>query len=550
MTEQIKKGSLGAILSACNIITENDITTALEEQGRSGARFGEALISLGVVTQEDIDWALSNQLDLPYIRLKADMIDPEAVRLVPAATARKFNLIPLIKAGGELNIAISDPLNKAAIAAIEQVSGCQVNISVALIREIREMIDACYGSSEQEQLGFNSSAFSEKVLEAINGDLSGGRLLDYLLIFITQNRLSSLSLQPMGETVTVSGRRSGVSRPIGSLAGTYYPDLTLRIRKSIGNSDQSGPNSGGLLTFSYRSHPITFEVSSMAGCGGEYLTIRPHLSASVPNRLSDLHLPAGQEADFIGLSRRQQGITFFASRNTQERDRFMDLMLEEIDTDGKNVIVLGEGPGKMSKRFPRVILPRDENERAETVMRALDHAPDILIIEDATEGMPFTAACRAAMRGKLVLAGLEIRGTRTVLRQLLLYQQQNYFLPGFVNGLVSFKGIHLLCPECRTSYIPPAEELAVMSLSEQPASFYRTTGCDGCGHSGFSTRKFLTDVLVFTDEFLRIFEQSNDVSALENYLGMVGYHGMAEEGLRLLMAGDVSPEEYIASVVL
>ena len=550
MTEQIKKGSLGAILSACNIITGNDITAALEEQGRSGARIGEALISLGIVTQEDIDWALSNQLDLPYIRLKVDMIDPEAVRLVPAATARKFNLIPLIKAGGELNIAISDPLNKAAIAAVEKVSGCQVNISVALIREIREMIDACYGSSEQEQLGFDSSAFSKKALEAINSDLSGGRLLDYLLIFITQNRLSSLSLQPMGETVSVSGRRSGVSRPVGSLAGTYYPDLTLRIRKSIGSSDQSGPNSGGLLTFSYRSHPITFQVSSMAGHGGEYITIRPRLSASVPNRLSDLHLPAGQEADFIGLSRRQEGITFFASRNSQERDRFMDLMLEEMDTGGKNVIILGEGPGRMSKRFPRIILPRDENERAATVMRALDHAPDILIIEDATEGMPFTAACRAAMRGKLVLAGLQIRGTRTVLRHLLLYQQQNYFLPCFVNGLVSFKGIQLLCPECRTSYSPPAEELAVMNLSEQPASFYRTTGCDGCGHSGFSARKFLTDVLVFTDEFLRIFEQSSDVSALENYLGMVGYHGLAEEGLRLLMAGDVSPDEYIASVVL
>lgn len=550
MPEQVKKGSLGEILTACNIITENDIAAALELKGRTGSRLGEALIALGVVTQEDIDWALSNQLDLPYIRLKIDMIDPEAVRLVPAATARKFNLIPLIKAGGELSIAISDPLNKAAIAEVEQLSGCQVNVSVALIREIREMIDACYGGGELEQLGFASAAFAENVLETINGDLSGGKLLEYLLIFITQNRLSSISLQPMGATVAVSGRRSGVSRPIGSLAATYYPDLTLRIRKSIGDSDQGGPNSGGLLTFSYRSHPITFQISSMASYGGEYITIRPHLAASVPNRLSDLRLPPGQEADFIGLSRRQHGVTFFASRNTQERDSFMDLMLEEIDTSGKNVIILGEGPGQTNKRFPRVILPRNENERAATVMKALDHAPDILVIEDATEGMPFTAACRAAMQGKLVLAGLEIRGTRNVLRQLLLYQQQNYFLPVFVNGLVSFKGTQLLCPECRTGYTPPAEELAVMNLSEQPASFYRTTGCDVCSHSGFGTRKFLTDVIVFTDEFLRVFEQTNDVSALEKHLMMTGYRGLAEEGLRLLMAGDVSPEEYIASVVL
>ena len=550
MAVQIKKSSIGGILSACNIISEQDITAALEEQGRSGARFGEALITLGIVTQEDIDWALSNQLDLPYIRLKVDMIDPEAIRLVPAATARKFNLIPLIKAGGELSIAISDPLNKAAIAAVEQLSGCQVNISVALIREIREMIDACYGSSEEEQLGFESSAFSEKVLETINTDLSGGKLLDYLLIFITQNRLSSLSLQPMGETVLVSGRRGGISRPVGSLAGTYYPDVTLRIRKSIGNTALSEPSPDGLLTVNYRSHPITFKISSLAGYGGEYITICPHVSARVPNQLSELCLPSQQESNFTHLARMPQGMTFFASRNTQERDRFIDLMLEEIDTTGKNVIILGEGPGKMTKRFPRILLPRVESERAATIMNALDHAPDIIVIEDATEGMPFTAACRAAMRGKLVLAGLEIRGTRNVLRQLLLFQQQNYFLPVFVNGLVSFKGIQLLCPECRTEYVPPAEELAVMNLAERPASFFRTKGCTACGHSGFSSRKFLTDVLVFTDEFLRIFEQSSDVAALENYLGMVGYHGLAEEGLRLLMAGDVSPEEYIASVVL
>ena len=550
MTEQIKKGSIGDILSASQIISEADISLALEEQKRTGARFGEALVNLGIVTQEDIDWALSNQLDLPYIRLKADMIDPDAIKLIPAAMARKFNLIPLIKAGGELNIAIADPLNKPAIEAVEQHSGCTVNISVALIREIREMIEACYGSADQENLGFVSGAFAEKALDAINGDLSGGKLLDYLLIFILQNRLSSLSLQPLGDIVSVSGRRSGVSRPIGTVANNYYPDISMRIRKSAGIGQSGEPCNSGLLTFSHRSHPITFQISVMSGYGGDYITIRPHVAASVPARLTELHLPAHQESSFAGLARARHGVTFFASRNTQERDRFIDLMLEEIDTTGKNVIILGEGPGRMNKRFPRIQLPQNETERSGVIMSALDHAPDILVIENATEAMPFSAACRAAMRGKLVLAGLEIRGTNNVLRQLLLYQQKNYFLPFFVNGLISFKGIQILCPECRTSYSPPAEELAAMHLSQPPASFFRTTGCDSCGHSGFSKRRFLLDVLNFDDEFLRVFEQSSDVAALEEYLGISGYCGIAEEGLQLLTNGDVSPEEYIASVVL
>lgn len=550
MAEQIKKGSLGEILLASQIISEADIAQALEEQKRTGARIGEALVNLGVVMQEDIDWALSNQLDLPYIRLKADMIDPEAVKLIPAAMARKFNLIPLIKAGGELNIAVADPLNKAAIEAVEQQSGCAVNISVALIREIREMIEVCYGSADQESLGFASGAFSDKALDTINGDLSGGKLLDYLLIFILQNRLSSLSLQPLGDMVSVSGRRSGVSRPIGSVTSNYYPDITMKIRKSAGIGQSSEPSNSGLLTFSYRAYPITFQISSMTGYGGDYITIRPHVAASVPARLVELHLPAHQERSFAELAHARQGITFFASRNIQERGRFIDLMLEESDTNGKNVIILGEGPGRTNKRFPRIQMPPTETERARVIMDALDHAPDILVIEDVTDGAPFAAACRAAMRGKLVLAGLGIRGTRNVLRQLLLYQQKNFFLPVFVNGLVSFKGIQILCPECRSSYLPPAEELSAMQLSPPPAAFYRTSGCDSCGHSGFSKRRFLLDVLKFDDDFLRVFEQSSDVADLEEYLGASGYRGISDEGLQLLMAGEVSPEEYIASVVL
>lgn len=543
------KGFLGDILFGSQIITESDIAAALEEQKRSGVRFGEALVTLGIVTQEDIDWALSNQLDIPYIRLKKEMIDPDAVQLVPAALARKFNLIPLIKAGSELNIAIADPLNRPAIEAVEQLTGCSVNISVALIREIREMIEACYGNTGQERLGFESAAFSEKVLDAINGDLSGAALIDYLLICALQNRLSSLALQPLGDLVVVSGRRSGVSRQIGTLASNYYPDIMLKIRKSAGVG-QGNEQSNGLLTFNYRAHPITFQVSFLAGYGGDYITFRPFVAANVPDRLTRLHLPDQQAERFTRLVRAQKGITFFASRNTQERDRFIDLLLEEADTGGKNVIILGEGPGRMNKRFPRIRLPQAEGERARIIMDTLDHAPDIIVIENATEGMPFTAACRAAMRGKLVLAGLEIRGTGNALRHLLLYQQKNYFLPVFVNGLISFKGIQILCPECRTTYLPPGEELTAMSLDPLPASFYRTSGCDACGFSGFSNRRFLLDVLTFDQDFLNVFEQARDVNELTTYLGGIGYQGINDEGLALLMAGEVSPEEYIASVIL
>lgn len=550
MSEVTKKGSLGQILAASRIISESDIEAALREQKRVGCRFGEALLSLGVVTPEDIDWALSSQLDIPYIRLKRGTIDQEAIALVPAELARSFSFIPLFVAGGELNIAIADPLNRPAIEAIELMTGLRVNVSVALLREIRDMLDDCYGPARSETLGFSSTAFSAKVLASINADLSGGKLLDCLLISILKNHLSSLALQPLSDRVVVSGRRNGASREIGTLPLTHYAEVVRKVRLCASITREGEPAASGSFSFAYRSRNVTFRAALLQGTSGDYVTLRLQASAHIPERLDELDAPEAQRAAFGRLARAERGITFFAARSIQERCRFMDLMLEEAQTAAKNVIILGDGAGRMRKRFPRIPLPQSTAERARLIMDALDHDPDILVIEDASEGMPFSAACRAAMRGKLVLAGLDIRGTRNVLRQLLLYQQNNSFLPIFVNGLVSFKGVLTLCPDCRTGYVPRREEMTAMHLEQAPPAFYRSTGCDACGHSGFRERRFLLDVLPFDDEFIRVFEQTSDVAALELYLAMKGYRGSTEEGLRLLGEGEVSPEEYIAAVVM
>lgn len=546
----IKKGTLGEILSASQIITPGDVSAALDEQKRSGCRFGEALVNLGIVTQEDIDWALSNQLDIPYIRLKQDMIDPVATALIPAAMARTYNCIPLIRAGGELNIALADPLNRPAVEAIERESGCSVNVSVALLREIREMIDVFYGCDLQDSMGLDSTEFSPETLEAINADLSGGILLDYLLIFILHNRLTSLSLQPRGDSVQIRGKRGDKATIIGTLAPNHYPEFSLRLRKAATVLQPGKTGGSGTLTFSYRSREVAFQVAVMPGDGGDLITVRPQIDTKIPTRLVELHLPAEQEAAFSALARAGRGVTLFASHNAGERDCFIDLMLEEMDTADRNVIILGDGPGRMQKRFPRVSLPESAAECARLIMNIMEHAPDILIIKDVTEGPVFSAACRVAMLGTLVLAGLDLQGTPNVLQYLLLHQQRKSFLPVFVNGLVSVTDIHLLCPSCRVEYVPAGEEVAAMRL-EQPASvLYRSTGCDLCDHRGLSQRRFLVDVLSFDEQFLPVFERSADVTALISHLRQTGHHGIESQGLELLEQGEISPEEYITSILL
>jgi len=295
---------------------------------------------------------------------------------------------------------------------------------------------------------------------------------------------------------------------------------------------------------------VLFQLDVMPGVGGDFITIRLQVDAQVPTRLAELRLPAAQETAFAGLARAGRGVTFFASHNAGERDRIIDLMLDEIDTENRNVLILGEGPGRLRKRFPRIPLPESAAERARLIMDSLEHDPDILVIEDVTEGPAFSAACRAAMRGKRVLAGLDIQGTHSALRYLLLHQQRNSFLPVFVNGLVTVAGIQLLCPSCRAEYEPQREELAAMRLDPSLPVFYQAAGCGICSHRGFNERRILIDVLPFDDSFLQVFEQSADVAALEGHLLRTGHTGIDGAGLELLKRGEISPEEFIASIIL
>ncbi len=55
----------------------------------------------------------------PQFRLRKDLIQPEALQLVPEAMARKYNVIPLEVKGNLLRVAMANPNDILAIEALE-----------------------------------------------------------------------------------------------------------------------------------------------------------------------------------------------------------------------------------------------------------------------------------------------------------------------------------------------------------------------------------------------------------------------------------------------
>lgn len=96
-------------------ITPAQLEAALDHQRQHGGKLGFNLIALGFVKDEEITSLLSKQYGVPSIALSAFAIDPVVLKLVPAEIARKYQVVPLSRAGATLTIAMIDPTDVFAM---------------------------------------------------------------------------------------------------------------------------------------------------------------------------------------------------------------------------------------------------------------------------------------------------------------------------------------------------------------------------------------------------------------------------------------------------
>src|SRR3954447_12283072 len=104
-----EKVRLGQILVQHKWLSEAQLQLALDEQKRNGRKLGRICIDNGFVTEEQVSSALAKQLNVPYVSLKFHPLDPDVLRLLPEAQARRFRAIAMEDRGGALLIGMSDP---------------------------------------------------------------------------------------------------------------------------------------------------------------------------------------------------------------------------------------------------------------------------------------------------------------------------------------------------------------------------------------------------------------------------------------------------------
>ncbi|UCD34170.1 MAG: hypothetical protein JSU90_07660 [Nitrospiraceae bacterium] len=110
---------IGTLLSEFGLITDSDLKEGLRLHREKGIRLGEALVELGKITMEDIDWVLSKQLNIPYVIVDDLNVDTELLGKLPRDFLIANRVLPLYESEDQVSVVIEDPFNREAISFIE-----------------------------------------------------------------------------------------------------------------------------------------------------------------------------------------------------------------------------------------------------------------------------------------------------------------------------------------------------------------------------------------------------------------------------------------------
>ena len=183
MAQQVRLGQpvnrrLGDLLVADGLLTQDQLHKALGEQKGSTEKLGSILIRLGFINEEQLIGFLSRQYGVPSITLSQLEIDPEVLKLVPAAIAKKYEVLPVRKMGNSLALAMADPTNVFALDDISFMTNLQVLPLVASQTAIKKSIDRNYESKTEAITSVmqDMSADLQNVEVVEGGEDTGGQI--------------------------------------------------------------------------------------------------------------------------------------------------------------------------------------------------------------------------------------------------------------------------------------------------------------------------------------------------------------------------------------
>ena len=564
---------LGQMLVNNKVLTTDQLNQALERQRKTRERLGQILIDMKLIDEDMLLKYLGAQFRKESItRQDLAALEPEVVKLVPEEVARQYGVIASQRSGRKLVVATADPLNVMALDDLRRATGLDVDFRIGPASAIQEAIEKTYRkvasatvASEglddalKVDLGLNvdpstpalaESAIDLRQLQSQADDPPVVRVVNYVLGRAALDGASDVHVEPHDDRTRVRYRIDGLLFDLLEVPRRLHLAVVSRIKiiSRLDIAERRLPQDG---SFGSRIHgqEFDFRVSTLPTVYGEKVVLRLLEKAAVVERYSieNLGFEKEQLEVFLKGIRRPWGMVLITGPTGSGKSTTLHTAIKFIKSPRKNVVTV-EDP--VEYRQPGIQQVHVKSEIGFDFARALRSIlrqdPDIIMIGEIRDQETAQIAVKAALTGHLVLSTLHTNDAVSTLVRLINIGVEPFLVASAVNVAAAQRLVRRICKDCKESYRPTPDELALFAPDPGPEVLYRGRGCKNCRNVGYAGRMALYEVFGVDAEVRRMLIDGADGDKIQRYAIESGMVTLKQCGFRQAARGLTTLEEVLA----
>lgn len=557
------KMQLGQLLLARNIISQEQIDAALSEQKEKGHRklLGELLVEMGYCTENQIASALAQGYGVPYAQVGPKICDPKVLDILPREFLEEHIVLPLFKVNNTLTVAICEPANVFLIDEIERISGCKVQIVCSTAKDIKATLQA-YLPSENvfviddiiDDEGLQDFTLIENItqdisnLEEVAGQSPVVKLVNYLLYNAVRENASDIHIEPDDKKLRVRYRVDGKlyekMRPPHQMHSAIVSRIKIMAELDI--AQRRLPQDGGIHVL-MEGRPVDLRVSVMPGNYGEKVVIRVIDPHKMLFTLESLGFAYNNLQLFRKVIQAPNGIVLVTGPTGSGKNTTLYAALSELNSEDTNICTVEDPVECNISGINQFQVNQAAGFLFSNALRSLlRQDPDIIMVGEIRDENTAGIAVQAALTGHLVLSTLHTNDAPGAVTRIVDLGVAPYLVSASLIAVLAQRLVRKICSNCKTEYEPAASlRKAIEKAGDKEQKYYRGVGCKKCRNTGYSGRIAIHELFVPDDEIL---EMITDGASLKNLRTMAIQKGMVsleQDGIEKVQAGIISIEEVL-----
>jgi len=577
---------LGELLLKEKRITPEQLQEVLNHQKTNGGKLGVNLVKLGFIRDEEITALLSKQYGVPSINLTKFEIDPAVLKLIPAETAQKYQIVPLSRAGATLTIAMTDPTNVFAMDDIKFMTGYNVEPVVASESAVNDAIQRYYG------LGVKAAPASASALEVASkaledmptlADAAGDvevleefeeisaealarqgeeapviKLVNVILMSAIQKGASDIHIEPYEKELRVRYRIDGILYNVMAPPMKFRDAITSRVKimSKLDIAEKRLPQDGRIkIRFADNgvTKDIDFRVSSLPTLFGEKLVLRLLDKDKLMLDMTKLGFESESLSKFEVAIQKPWGMVLVTGPTGSGKTNTLYSSIARINKSDTNIMT-AEDPVEFNLPGINQVQVRENiGLNFAAALRAfLRQDPNIILVGEIRDFETAEIAVKAALTGHLVLSTLHTNDAPSTVNRLMNMGIEPFLVASSVNLICAQRLVRRICSNCKQPHPTPPPALIQAGFSAEDALSVvpmKGAGCEKCNNTGYKGRVGLYEVMEVSDDLRELVLVGASGLELRRRAVEEGMITLRHSGLRKVKDGMTTIEEVARETV-